>query len=163
MEFGRRFYWDPILSQFVGTKKVLVKYDRFSMHQIWVKIEGVFYPINLSDLTLPNFTYEEYRASLIYTAVVRPGSLNDPEATRHYREEQKIEADSKKLTKRARRQQAAASAYELAYPARIVENTKKQLRKSPITRKSPANLIQRSSSNGRTAPADGSASHLRWK
>ena len=72
------------------------------MHQIWVKIEGVFYPINLSDLTLPNFTYEEYRASLIYTAVVRPGSLNDPEATRHYREEQKIEADSKKLTKRAR-------------------------------------------------------------
>jgi putative transposase len=114
VEFKGRTYWDPILGPFVGTKKVLIKYDPFSMRQIWVKMGGVFYPVNTSDLTLPDLTFEEYRASRFHAATVRAGSLEFPKATSYYREKQSIEDSSKLLTKRARRQQAAAAAYGAA-------------------------------------------------
>ncbi|MFW9082537.1 transposase [Pseudomonas sp. P2757] len=136
IEFKRRFYWDPLLGPFVGMKKVLVKYDPFSMRQIWVKIEGVFYPINSSDLTLPDFTYEEYRASRIHAPAVRAGSLDYHEATSHYREKQNIEANSEQLTKRARRQRAAADAYGAAYPLSDAD-TKKRI---PITKPNYAEI-----------------------
>ena len=122
IEFKGRFYWDPVLGPFVGMKKVLIKYDPFSMRHIWVKVEGVFYPINTSDLTLPDFTYEEYRASCIHAPAVRAGSLDYPEATSYYRQKQNIAASSEQLTKRARRQRAAADAYGTAYPISDADN-----------------------------------------
>lgn len=130
VEFKGRTYWDPILGPFVGTKKVLIKYDPFSMRQIWVKMGGVFYPVNTSDLTLPDLTFEEYRASRFHAATVRAGSLEFPKATSYYREKQSIEDSSKLLTKRARRQQAAAAAYGAA----IAVNEEGNKSKMPTTK-----------------------------
>ncbi|WP_349734149.1 Mu transposase C-terminal domain-containing protein [Pseudomonas jessenii] len=141
IEFKNRYYWDPVLTEFVGLKNVLVKYDPFSMRQIWIKIEGVFYPIRTSDLTLPDFTYEEYRASQFYASPVHAGSLDYPEATSHYREKQKIEVNSKKLTKLARRKDAAAKAYVSAYPESAAENVQKTKKERPNYSKTPGKFI----------------------
>ena len=116
IEFKGQIYWDPVLTPFVGNGKVIVKFDPFSMRRVWVKIEGRFYPINLSDLTHADFTYEEYRAHRFFNTAIRPGSLDYPDATKLYREKQAIEDESRILTKRARRKQAAADVYDLAYP-----------------------------------------------
>jgi putative transposase len=138
IEFKNRYYWDPVLTEFVGMKHVLVKYDPFSMRQIWVKIEGVFYAIGTSDLTLPDLTYEEYRASKFYALPVHAGSLDYPEATSHYREKQKIEVNSKKLTKLARRKLAAAKAYVSAYPGSATDNAQKLKKERPNYSKIPS-------------------------
>ncbi|WP_201192442.1 Mu transposase C-terminal domain-containing protein [Pseudomonas fluorescens] len=116
IEFKGQVYWDPVLTPFIGAGKVIVKFDPFSMRRVWVKIEGCFYPINMSDLTRADFTYEEYRAHRFFNAAVRPGSLDYPDATKLYREKQAIEEESRTLTKRARRQKAAVDAYYQAYP-----------------------------------------------
>lgn len=137
IEFKGRSYWDPILGPFVGTKKVLIKYDPFSMRQIWVKIEGVFYPINTSDLTLPDLTLEEYRASRFHATTVRAGSLEFPEAISHYREKQSIEDSSELLTKRSRRQQAAAAAYGAAFTLSEDSNKNKMPATKPNYSKTP--------------------------
>ncbi|MGS0639746.1 Mu transposase C-terminal domain-containing protein, partial [Citrobacter sp. VF227] len=59
-------YWDPILVPFVGTNKAVVKFDPFNLNEVWVKLNGQFCSIRLSDLTIQAPNYEEYRASRLH-------------------------------------------------------------------------------------------------
>lgn len=116
IEFHGQKYWDPVLSRFVGTKNVTIKYDPYLSENIWVKLDGEFYPIGLSDLTLTAPNYEEYRAAKIYRIAVNAGAIIHPSGKRAYREKQEIARESERLTKRERRKHAAAGIYSEAYP-----------------------------------------------
>lgn len=109
-------YWDPILSQFVGTRNAIVKYDPFNLDEIWVKLAGEFCSVRLSDLTRHTATFEEYRASKIHRKPVRAGGIDSAAGIRAYREKQEIEQNSARLTRAARRRNASEKAYNEAYP-----------------------------------------------
>jgi putative transposase len=121
IELHSQKYWDPLLSRFVGTKNVVVKYDPYLPQSIWVKLEGEFYPVGLSDLTLETPSFEEYRASKFYRKPVNAGAIVHPSGKRAYREKQEIEQESEKLTKAERRIHAAAGLYSEAYPAPLTK------------------------------------------
>ncbi|EPJ95841.1 Mu transposase C-terminal domain-containing protein [Pseudomonas psychrophila] len=110
-------YWDPILSQYVGTHNTIVKYDPFNLDEIWVKLAGEFCSIRLSDLTRHAATFEEYRASKIHRKPVRAGGIDSTGGIKAYREKQEIEQSSARLTRAARRRYAAEKAYNEAYPS----------------------------------------------
>jgi putative transposase len=131
IEFMGEHYWDPVLTPFVGTNNVVIKYDPYNLRQIWVKIEGLFYPVGLSDLTLMGFSYEEYRASLYFKEPIRAGSLTDASAINAYREKQAIEIESAKLTKAERRRRSAAEAYRSAYPSVITSHDERERPEKP--------------------------------
>lgn len=109
--FGR-LYWDPLLQPYYGRRGVQVKYNPLSMRQIWVKVEGVYCEVRLSDLTQPDFTYEDYRASKFYVDAVKAGTLDDSELTSLRRANQALNKESGRLKRRALRNQAAHKAYE---------------------------------------------------
>ncbi len=116
IEFKGRFYWDPVLYSYVGEKKVIVKYDPFSLKQIWVQLNGQFVAVPFADMTLSDISYEEHRASLFFSGKLQPGSFTAPEAAQAYRESADVEEASIKLTKDARKKAAALVEYEKAYP-----------------------------------------------
>ncbi|MBQ0744681.1 MAG: transposase, partial [Pseudomonas sp.] len=99
IEFHNQKYWDPLLNCFIGNKNVVVKYDPYLPQSIWVKLDGEFYPVGLSDLTLNTPSYEEYRASKFHRKPVNSGAIVHPSGMRAYREKQEIEQESEKLTK----------------------------------------------------------------
>lgn len=109
--FKGNVYWDPVLSPYVGSDNVPIKFDPFSMRQIWVHIEGRYCQVNSSDLTRSDFSYSEYQAAKFFKEPVRAGSLDDSTKTKTYRENEDIVNSSRKKTKRARRQEAAAQVY----------------------------------------------------
>lgn len=119
VEFKTRLYWDPVLEPFVGEKKVLLKYDPFSLKQIWIRLEGQFIPIPFADMTLPDISYEEHRASLFYSNTVEPGSFADSQGAEAYNAAQQIEEASIKLTRAAKKQFAAQAEYQKQYPPAI--------------------------------------------
>ncbi len=112
IEFKNMFYWDGVLSPLVGTGKAIIKYDPFSMKQIWVKFPSGYVPIPFADMSNPDYTYEEYRAAAFYSGRKNPGAFTTPEGPAAYREAEAIEVKSVKETKRARRQAAARTEYE---------------------------------------------------
>ncbi|RZJ74710.1 MAG: integrase [Flavobacterium sp.] len=116
IEFKGRFYWDPVLYSYVGEKKVVVKYDPFSLKQLWVQLNGQFVAIPFADMTLADISYEEHRASLFFSERLQPGTFAEPQAAQAYREAANIEEISIKLTKKARKRTAALLEYEKAYP-----------------------------------------------
>ncbi|AMT89104.1 Mu transposase C-terminal domain-containing protein [Pseudomonas koreensis] len=109
-------YWDPILGSHVGTRNVIVKYDPYDMNVVWVKLDGQFCPIHLSDVTVEAPTYEEYRAGKLYRHPVRIGAIDSDGGLKAYRGKQKIEEESKKLTQKERRREAAEKVYTEANP-----------------------------------------------
>ena len=116
-------YWDPVLTPFVGTNHAIVKSDPFNMNQVWVKLNGQFCPISLADLTGQAPSYEEYRASKFHPQAVRAGAIDDDRGRKAYRAKLEIEAESTKLTRKARRRHAAEKAYVDAYPAPASHNS----------------------------------------
>lgn len=119
IEFMGEYYWDPVLTPYVGMSDIVVKYDPYNLRQIWVRIESAFYPVGLSDLTRVSFSFEEYRANMFFKSPIRAGSLTDASAVVAYREKQEIEVESVKLTKAERRRHAALDIYRSAYPGSI--------------------------------------------
>lgn len=111
---GQR-YWDPILAPFVGTQHVVIKYDPFDLNKVWVKLNGDFCPVRLSDLTVQAATYEEYRASRFYRKPIRAGTIDSYSGRKAYREKQEIEKQSARLTRKERRRLAAEQVYHDAY------------------------------------------------
>jgi putative transposase len=109
-------YWDPILAPFVGTQHVVIKYDPFNLNEVWVKLNGEFCPVRLSDLTIQAATYEEYRASRFYRKPIRAGAIDSDGGRKAYREKQHIEKESARLTRKERRRLAAEQVYHDAYP-----------------------------------------------
>jgi putative transposase len=109
--FGR-LYWDPLLQPYYGKRGVQVKYSPLSMRQVWVKIEGLYCEVRLSDLTKPDFTYEDYRASKFFIDAVKAGTLDDPDLTSLRRANQALNKESVRLKRRALRAQAAHEVYE---------------------------------------------------
>lgn len=122
IKLHKQTYWDPVLSQFVGTKSAIVKFDPFNMNEVWVKLSGHFCPIRLSDLTEQAPSYEEYRASKFYRRPVRAGSIDNDGGLRAYRDKQMIEKDSAALTRKERRRIASEKAYSDAYPNTVSAN-----------------------------------------
>lgn len=120
-------YWDPVLSPFVGTQHVVVKYDPFNLDEVWVKLGGEFCSVRLADLTRHAASYEEYRASRIHRKPIRAGAIDSASGTKAYREKQQIEQDSAKLTRAARRRQAADKAYHEAYPPLAADTHAKEV------------------------------------
>lgn len=116
IEFKGVAYWDPLLTQFVGTAKVIIKYDPYNLRNIWVKVNGRFCAIGLSDLTKDAPSLEEQRASAFFRAYARPGDITDDNAITAYREKQTIETNSVKETRAERRRHIAAETYRSAYP-----------------------------------------------
>ncbi|WP_409300289.1 Mu transposase C-terminal domain-containing protein, partial [Pseudomonas sp. KCJK8993] len=119
-------YWDPILAPFVGAQHAVVKYDPFNLNEVWVKLNGEFCPIRLSDLTIQALTYEEYRASKLYRKPIRAGAIDSDAGRKAYREKQKIEKESARLTRQERRRLAAEQIYRESY---LSEETTTQERK----------------------------------
>ena len=115
-------YWDPILVPFVGTNKAVVKFDPFNLNEVWVKLNGQFCSIRLSDLTIQAPNYEEYRASRLNRRPVRVGAIDSAGGLKAYREKQGIEKESIVLTRKQRRRKAAEKAYLDAYPGPIGDN-----------------------------------------
>lgn len=111
IEFKNMFYWDNVLSPLVGTGKALIKYDPFSLKQIWVKFPSGYVPIPFADMSQPDFTYEEYRAAAFFSDRQIPGTFTTPEGPAAYRVAESIEAKSIKETKKARRRAAADEEY----------------------------------------------------
>ena len=119
IEFKNMFYWDNVLSPLVGTGKATIKYDPFSMKQIWVKFPSGYVPIPFADMSNPDYTYEEYRAAAFHSGHKTPGAFTTPEGPAAFREAEAIEIRSVKETKRARRQVAAQEEYEKEfYPSK---------------------------------------------
>lgn len=116
-------YWDPVLAPFVGTPNAVVKYDPFNLNEIWVKLNGEFCSIRLSDLTRHASSYEEYRASKFHRQAIRAGSIDNPGGLKAYREKQEIEKESATLTRNERRRHAAENAYHEAYPASVKDTS----------------------------------------
>lgn len=110
----------------------MVKYDPFNLDEVWVKLGGEFCSVRLSDLTRHTTSFEEYRASKIHRKPIRAGSIDSAAGIKAYREKQKIEQDSAKLTRKARRRQAADQAYHDAYPPLATDTHAKEIaNKSP--------------------------------
>lgn len=119
-------YWDPLLAPFVGTKDAILKFDPFKSDEVWVKLNGQFCPVRLSDLTLEVPNYEEYRAGKINRQPIRAGAIKDASGRKAYREKQLIEQESEALTKKERRRLAAEKIYNETYsPAvsNVVDST----------------------------------------
>jgi putative transposase len=109
--FGK-LYWDPILKPFYGQKNVQIKYDPFSMRQIWIKIDGSYSKVGYSNLTEMDLTYEEYRASKFYSSPVLAGTLDDPSIVGLRRDNQALCKSSAIKKKTALRQQTAQGEYQ---------------------------------------------------
>ncbi|MFP3848064.1 Mu transposase C-terminal domain-containing protein [Pseudomonas sp. W5-01] len=114
IQFKGRFYWDPILEPYIGTKKAVFKYDPFSLSQIWLRVDSSYIPVPFSDLSEPDYTLEEYRASLCFSGRKIPGKFTDLAVVDSYREAEGILGESKKLTARSK---AHKEEYHLAHPS----------------------------------------------
>ncbi|PNA94725.1 hypothetical protein C1X73_18275 [Pseudomonas sp. FW305-130] len=126
IEFKTRFYWDPVLDPFIEEKKVLIKYDPFSLKQIWVQLDGQFIPIPFADMTLPDITLEEHRAKVLSSQSLEPGSFGDAQAAEAHSEAGRIESASIKKTRAAKKQLAAKVEYQKEFSsAEVVKKEKK--------------------------------------
>ncbi|WP_459747228.1 transposase [Pseudomonas sp. 3A(2025)] len=105
-------YWDPVLKPFYGMKNVQIKFDPFSMRQIWVKVDNRYCKVGYSDLTEKDFTYEEYRASRFFSSPVRAGTLDDPSAVSIRRENLRLTKKASVKKRSALRRQESKDAYD---------------------------------------------------
>lgn len=111
IELNGQTYWDRVLSPFIGARDVIVKFDPYIPNSIWVKLDGEYYPIGLSDLTQDALCYEEYRAAGFYRSSLKLGSIVGETGRLAYERSQEIVDNSRKLTKKERRRIAAQGAY----------------------------------------------------
>ncbi|MFJ6089064.1 Mu transposase C-terminal domain-containing protein [Pseudomonas chlororaphis] len=135
IELHGQVYWDPVLIPFLGTRNVVVKFDPYTPGSVWVKLEGEFYMIGLSDLTKEVPDYEEYRASRLCTTPLKLGAIVDDVGRRAYTRSQGIVETSRQLTKKERRRIAAQGAY--------LDNAHQDSPKSIITQSAPPDYSQK--------------------
>ncbi|NWL76590.1 integrase [Pseudomonas taiwanensis] len=106
------WYWSPALTPYIGRGNVIVKYDPFSMQKVWVKIDGEYIAINYSDVTKADISFEEHRISKL-----KPGGksisawMHHEDRADKTRKNEDIVKESKKLTRRARKREAAEREY----------------------------------------------------
>jgi putative transposase len=111
IELHGQIYWDPVLAPFVGTRNVVVKFDPYTSGSIWIKLDGEYYAIGLSDLTQEVPDYEEYRASLLFRKPLKLGAVVDDVGRLAYERSREIIENSRTITKKERRRVAAQGAY----------------------------------------------------
>jgi putative transposase len=111
IELHGQIYWDPVLAPFVGTRNVVVKFDPYTSGSIWIKLDGEYYAIGLSDLTQEVPDYEEYRASLLFRKPLKLGAVVDDVGRLAYERSREIIENSRTNTKKERRRVAAQGAY----------------------------------------------------
>ncbi|MDH4569027.1 integrase [Pseudomonas sp. BN414] len=107
-------YWDSSIAPYVGRKNVPIKYDPFSMGKIWAWVDDQYIPVHFSNVTRPDFTYEEYRAGKLQRRgrkITKPGGLEDESLIALDEDNVALVNDSIKLTKRARKKLAAQAEY----------------------------------------------------
>ena len=126
IELHGQVYWDPVLSPFIGTRNVIVKFDPYLPDSVWVKLDGDYYPIGLSDLTQDAPSYEEYRAASLYRASLKLGSVVDEVGRTAYERSREIVDNSRKTTKKERRRIAAQGAYTESIGEESMLTTQKQ-------------------------------------
>lgn len=127
-------YWDNSLRPFVGRKNVVVKYDPFAMGKIWVLLDKEYFPVPFSDITKSEYTYEEYRASVkrgLGIHQTKAGSLEDTSLVGIIDANQALVVESVKLTKRARKKQAAKAEY---FMSQIDEEEPTQLAQRDVSK-----------------------------
>ena len=135
IELHGQVYWDPVLTPFLGTRNVVIKFDPYAPGSVWVKLDGEFYMIGLSDLTKEVPDYEEYRASRLYATPLKLGAIVDDVGRLAYTRSQGIIESSRKLTKKERRSIAAQGAY--------LDNIQQETPKSIINKSAPPDYSQR--------------------
>lgn len=110
VELHNHFYWAPALRHHVGLKNVTIKYDPFSLSTVWAKIDGEYVELHFSDVTNDNLSYEEHLVAQSHSLRTRIKEMPDNiVAIRDDNEE--IVDESKKITKKTRKQLKAKKAY----------------------------------------------------
>lgn len=107
-------YWSPALTPYIGSKRVQIKYDPFSMGTIWAKLDEKYIGLNFSDLTKGDFSYEEHNAELIAKKLYRNSrrsSVQDPDIIAVKRQGEKIVTNAILETKKARKAIVASIAH----------------------------------------------------
>lgn len=110
VELFKHFYWSPELKGFVGMKDVVIKYDPFSLQCVWARINGSYIQLRFSNLTLDDFTYEEYLIGKRRRSLGRSNEMN-PQIIDIRDENESLVENSKKQTKKAKRWQKSREAY----------------------------------------------------
>lgn len=112
--FNGRWYWSPALTPHIRRGKVAVKYDPFSMGTIWVKLNGEYLSLHFSDATSTDFSYEEYRNSLLADRLSgnsKAPRLEDLSLVDVMAGNDQIVKDGVKKTKAVRKKEAAKKEY----------------------------------------------------
>lgn len=107
-------YWSNALKGLVGRKKMVVKYDPFSMKVAWVRVDDDYIPIHLADVTKSDYSLEEYNAYKMTRRGrnnIKPGCLEDVSLIPLIDENADIVKSSVELTKKQRKANAAKSIY----------------------------------------------------
>lgn len=109
-----RWYWSAALIPYVGRGDVVIKFDPFSLGTIWARLDEEYVPLYFADMTVGDYSYEEYRASLIAgqnSKAVKAGGLEDHALTEVIRGNEELVKNSVKATKSSRRKAAALQEY----------------------------------------------------
>lgn len=109
IEFAAKLYWSPGLTDFIGVKNALIKYDPLSLSKIWVKLNGDYLAVNFSNLTNPDITFEEYSLNKkrnLGVKWVSPEKIHEV-----YKGNEKLVSESEKETRRAKRKKQAEKGY----------------------------------------------------
>ncbi|WP_082033786.1 Mu transposase C-terminal domain-containing protein [Pseudomonas sp. PI1] len=112
--FNGKWYWSPALVPHIRRGKVTVKYDPFSMGTIWVKLNGEYLSLHFADATSTDFSYEEYRNSLLADRISgnsKAPRLEDLSLVNVMAGNDNIIKESVKKTKAVRKKEAAKKEY----------------------------------------------------
>lgn len=107
-------YWNSSLSHCVGRGNFKVKYDPFSLKQIWVFIDGEYVSVPFSNVALPDRSLLEHKALIKYRKLVGgavAGQLEDHSVVGMIDECDQIIKESLAKTKKAHKALAAKQEY----------------------------------------------------
>jgi len=103
-------YWAPELKLYIGMRKVVIKYDPYSLYTVWARIDNEYIELHFSDLTSNDLSYEEYLVesatrSLHKARTTRAGTILIQDKN------EELVAEATKATKKSKRQEQAMNAY----------------------------------------------------
>lgn len=106
--FGKN-YWSPAFVNYIGLKKVIVKYDPLSLSKIWLKLDGEYVVASYVDVTGEDISYEEY---LVGRGKAKDVQWMKPDQfSAVYKKNDDLTKQSAAKTKQARKMQAAQKEY----------------------------------------------------
>lgn len=106
------FYYSPAIDEYIGSKKVIVKYDPYSIRKIWIYVDHKYIEVPYSDITNDDSTLEQHSIKRKRQSKNSTNEwISEDEKVRLVRENQRLVSQATNDTKKQKKLKAALTEY----------------------------------------------------